>query len=711
MCLVRAARHSFKTTVDLQNFIRNVGGLDKDLNDRILGLSPDTIIRDENVIRAWAELLTLRKLPHPHLGYSEVAVWSAVDHLVSIAAIASQRASNNAGTPPADAQLGTLSGSTTTCSPITPQKPPRELPDDTPVHFNSGLHLSTSPQIHAHVDPYLRTELRDTVLKDVRGFSTFFNGITETEWACAISCPEACACQWPESVHNDCAREVEPAAISPVPSFPSTSNPSQRSILDWFTTFNQAISSPRRFYSSPTRALSHSHSSSKRQCDLFLAKRSSATATLPGYTHAWHNVLVPAELKASPSEDCTSDTIVQLAGYVREVFGSQLNRRLVHGFTICGPYFRCYLFDRAGVSISQRLCITKNDRTEALFARILAGYMDMSAQELGFDTHYIYPESTHPDGPVSCMPTSLAHKPAHLLFNGHKFKLLKTLFHRPVIVSRGTLCWLAEDPASGKLCVIKDSWRASWRTSEGQLLALAGDRGVLGISPPLDYGDVKIPGNGSDNDLDSICNLRSGLFYSSATRVILPMRLADGIYFLSTTQCVPVNIEITVSAKRRSGEQLGSEHRKTTKLNSSEQTLTSEASSNQTPTAGASNSSGSLKANSYKSRSATKSGTRSKLSRTSLTNAAVPGTTTEYSTLVDPSRPPGGFMQLTHSVIVTSPIGERIEKFRSIRELLEAFRDAISCTYYLLINSAAAIFNAYLKARPQIPCRIRPNSP
>lgn len=679
MGLIGAASNSFSTTFELQSFLRKVGGFNQSLNDRILNLSPDIIVRDPDVIRAWAELLSLRKLPHPQLEYSEAVIWSAVDHLVSIATSASQRST------PTDH----LSGSTATCSPITPRKHPPQLQDDTPVHANSALPFNTRAQTHAQVDPYLRTELRDTVLKDVRGFATFFDGITEAEWTCAVTCPPICACQWPEPVYNNRALEVDPVPTPQVPHFPSNKNPSESSVLDWFASFNEVFLSPRGFYPSPTRALSHSNSSSKRQCDLFLAKPIAS----PGGTHGWHDVLVPAELKASPSADCTSDTIIQLASYVREVFGAQFNRRFVHAFTICGPYFRCYLFDRAGVSISQRLCITKNDRTQALLARILAGYMYMSAQELGFDTNYLYPENTDPDGPVSCMPTLLAPNPKYLRFGGRKFRLIKTLFHRAVIVSRGTLCWLAQDVLSGEECVIKDSWRASWRTSEGRLLQLAGDRGVLGITQPVVYGDVKIASNVGDNyQVDSIDSLRSGLSYSSAIRVILPMKPADGLYFLSSTKCVPVNAEATGSAKRRSGDPLGSENRKAAKPNSNSENRKaakpnsisqSKTSSTQTRTTGASKSSRSSKANSYNSRSATKS-EWSQACRQPTSTAVTPGTTTEYSTLVDPSCPPGGFMQLTHSVIVTSLVGERIEKFGSIRELLEAYRDAIRCHQSLI---------------------------
>ncbi|RPB27291.1 hypothetical protein L211DRAFT_775225, partial [Terfezia boudieri ATCC MYA-4762] len=78
-------------------------------------------------------------------------------------------------------------------------------------------------------------------------------------------------------------------------------------------------------------------------------------------------------------------TIVQLAAYVREVFGAQFTRRFVHAFTICGSFVRCYLFDRAGVSISERINIRKNHRTEELFIRILQSYASMDPTQLGFD--------------------------------------------------------------------------------------------------------------------------------------------------------------------------------------------------------------------------------------------------------------------------------------------------------------------------------------
>ena len=44
------------------------------------------------------------------------------------------------------------------------------------------------------------------------------------------------------------------------------------------------------------------------------------------------------EHKSNPNEDHSKKTLKQLAGYAREVFGSQSDRRFVPGFTIRGPW-------------------------------------------------------------------------------------------------------------------------------------------------------------------------------------------------------------------------------------------------------------------------------------------------------------------------------------------------------------------------------------
>jgi len=659
LALVEGASRNPKTIIQLQSFLVQVGYMNQQPDPRILRVSPDTIIRDEHVIHAWATLLSLEQV-------SDASIWSALNHLVSVAT--GQPANIDGNTSPSEILHRT--GVATAPSPVTPPRRPPHVQDDTPFHANSSLSFSSS-RTHAVVDPYLRTELRDTVLKDVKGFYRFFHGITEAEWNCVINCPFVCACSWPESRSGDNSGAVTHSVVSP---FPPETKPSERSVLGWFATFNQHLDSspsPRQFYTSSTRSLTHSSTSSQRLCDLFLAP---TITTDTCHLHAWPNVLVPAELKASPTQDCSSDTIVQLASYAREVFGAQVNRRFVHAFTICGQFLRCYLFDRAGVSISERLHVGKNDKAQALFGRILKGYAGMSAPELGFDIHYEYSSTPTGTESLSSIPTSSTPEPRFLHFQNHRFKLIRILFHRPVIVSRGTLCWLAVDVDSGEECVIKDSWRASWRTSEGELLARAKDCGVWGISKLLFYGDVKW-----ESGIDRIGNLREGLAYNSASRVMLPMKLADGMYVLSSARTVPVKAlnltSGTAMAKRpsHSREQTSSGPRKAAKLNGSNRSRTSRGSYERV-----SEQSRSLKKNNDDTSPIENFGTMRQSSSTTATPIPVTPTT-EYSTLIDPSCPRGLFMDLTHSIIITSSVGETIENFTSIRELLEVFRDAIKC--------------------------------
>ena len=75
----------------------------------------------------------------------------------------------------------------------------------------------------------------------------------------------------------------------------------------------------RRYYTSVNKVLRGSEAD--RKLDIFLTP---ADAALPDGEHDWSNVLV-IDIQ-NPDEDRSAKTLVQLAGYVREVFGSQLER-------------------------------------------------------------------------------------------------------------------------------------------------------------------------------------------------------------------------------------------------------------------------------------------------------------------------------------------------------------------------------------------------
>ncbi|KAF8416442.1 hypothetical protein EV426DRAFT_626679 [Tirmania nivea] len=638
--LVRRLPDDTALAFSFQAFLFALTALNESLKQPIfdfLRLFPSNITSNTNLLDACAELVALGESPE------EDAVWSAVTHILSPSSSPTTPRSSQHLTPPPAPQ------------PLTPRKPPPELPDDTPVHVSSGLLFSESARTHADVDPYLRTELRSTVFKDVQGFHAFFPGVTEREWVCAVRCPISCTCDW-----------LEPLDLAPyadeVMRFPPQPYPSERSVIDWFNNFNQRPVG-RRFYGSGSKALDHS--SCTRQCDIFLAPISRNNQE----RHSWYDVLVPGELKASAGKDCTSDTIVQLAGYVREVFGSQVNRRFIHAFTICGSMFRCYLFDRSGGSISDRFDIRKNGKTENLFVRILLGYVAMSPQQLGFDTNYTT------KGGTAFIPSRSVPLPTYLTFRGGLFQLIEKLFHRPVIVSRGTLCWLAQDEC-GRLCVIKDTWRAGWRISEGELLSLAEILGVWGLPQPLLYGDVTNSSAGNTL-LDQISQLRSPLSYTTAKRVIFTEKHGDRIYLLSSgvAPTVSSSSHSATSKKRPSVGPSSSGIRKLAKVDSTSTSAMQDTNQTRNPIQAQSEGEPVGKAKTQ-NEVAAEANSRSENSAVDIIPTFIPSTLLSVGRASLLDKP---FIDRTHSIIVSNAVGKRIEEFSSIRELLEAFRDAIRC--------------------------------
>lgn len=93
----------------------------------------------------------------------------------------------------------------------------------------------------------------------------------------------------------------------------------------------------------------------------------------------WSTVLVIGEHKQNPNKDrFVKKKPVQLAGYTREVFGSQLEQRLVLGFTICGS-----VATRSNLYNSEQLDIKKEPKK---FIRVIAEHTLMTDAELGSNT-------------------------------------------------------------------------------------------------------------------------------------------------------------------------------------------------------------------------------------------------------------------------------------------------------------------------------------
>jgi hypothetical protein len=105
----------------------------------------------------------------------------------------------------------------------------------------------------------------------------------------------------------------------------------------WFMKFPDNVFSGlgRRYYTSANKVLRASEAD--RKLDIFLTPTDAAlqTASTTGQMY-----LSFGEHKQNPDEDRSTKALVQMAGYTREVFGSQPDRRFVPGFTICGSLMR-----------------------------------------------------------------------------------------------------------------------------------------------------------------------------------------------------------------------------------------------------------------------------------------------------------------------------------------------------------------------------------
>lgn len=142
--------------------------------------------------------------------------------------------------------------------------------------------------------------------------------------------------------------------------------------FEWFMKFQDTALSGfrRRYYTSTNKLLRDSEADWK--LEIFLTP---ADAALPDGEHDGSNVLVIGEHKQNPDEDRSAKTLVRLAGYAREVFGSQPERRFVPGFTICGSLIRLWVFDRSGPYNSEKFDIHNEPER---FVKVLAGYALMS---------------------------------------------------------------------------------------------------------------------------------------------------------------------------------------------------------------------------------------------------------------------------------------------------------------------------------------------
>jgi hypothetical protein len=312
---------------------------------------------------------------------------------------------------------------------------------DTPLRSSSASQRGIE-QTHDEVDQRILEELTGRVYYDVgEFFERYFEGKV-----------------WTNNTRDIYEKSRDQYAEGRWSGWPEPS--AQGSFFEWFMKFQDTVlrGLHRRYFTSANKVLRGSEAD--RKLDIFLTP---ANVALPNGEHDWSNVLVIGEHKQNPDEDGSTKTLLQLAGYAREVFGSQPDRRFVPGFTICGSMMRLWVFDRSGPYSSEKFDIHKEPER---FVRVITGYALMTEAELGLNTFI------RRDGNK------------HIVAQGLRICLEdKPLAWQRAIVCRGTACYRGrnKDPG-GWEHVVKFPWPSDKRCREGDLLKLAKERGVKGIA-------------------------------------------------------------------------------------------------------------------------------------------------------------------------------------------------------------------------------------
>ncbi|PQE07985.1 hypothetical protein CJF30_00011335 [Rutstroemia sp. NJR-2017a BBW] len=354
---------------------------------------------------------------------------------------------------------------------------------DTPLRSSSASQRGVE-QTHDEVDQRILEELTGRVYYDVGDFyERYFEGKSWTNNT--------------RDIYEESRAQYAEGRWSGWPE-PSLQGP----FFEWFMKFQDTILSGhgRRYYTSASEVLRGSEAD--RKLDMFLA---STDAVLLSGEHDWSNVLIIGEHKQNPDDDGSTKTLVQLAGYVREVFGSQPERRFVPGFTICGSIMRLWVSDRSGSYNSEKFDVHKEPER---FIRVIAGYALMTDAELGLNT-FVKHDSNGKYIVARDVKISLEDKP---------------IASTKAIVCRGTTCYRGRRSDSTEWdYVVKFAWPSDKRQREGELLKLAKERGVTGIATWFNHKQIVI-----DGDPDTTSHFRRDMKFGRPRKLSSKASWVDG---------------------------------------------------------------------------------------------------------------------------------------------------------------------------------------
>uniref|UniRef100_A0A8H7NHF6 non-specific serine/threonine protein kinase n=1 Tax=Bionectria ochroleuca TaxID=29856 RepID=A0A8H7NHF6_BIOOC len=354
--------------------------------------------------------------------------------------------------------------------------PPRPIPSSiqqTPLSQNTSG-LVNSSEFRQDVDPILKLELGPLYAGLPNFHNVFFGDVSDLD---RVS----------KTVFRRCTEGDHPLFTDGWTGWPATAKESD--VLAWFGSIipkleafaSDRIPTPttrRKLLSQPRTPLIGS--TGKRSMDIgFVNSDITYNPDSEDLRYRWLHILVAGELKSNPKADTASIAWIDLARYVREIFGAQENRRFVLGFTLCGSLMR-----DGGLR----------------FVMTILGFLRMNGEMLGFDP------TIRASGDEKYIDIERNDRIERLIID-------EVMRRAHCIAGRATVCWRAhrkEDPQTP--LVIKDSWQYPDRDEEGELLRDATEKGVANVARYYHHETVRV--QGANDDIQQ--SIRKGLDVTKA---------------------------------------------------------------------------------------------------------------------------------------------------------------------------------------------------
>lgn len=407
--------------------------------------------------------------------------------------------------------------------------------------------------------------------------------------------------------------------------------PTHTAFFKWFWELDTTFPSERRskYYTSFNKRLDIS--GCNRLLDLFLAPRD---LSMCQGRYSWRDVRVIGKFKESFS-DRNQLEIAEFCGYARDVFISQPTRLFLHGFFLRGSIMELWVFDRSGPYICKSFDAHKHPNR---FIKVILAYTMMSDEELGLNM-FIKEDDI---GKWIMIKGEGQAKEERLDLDDQPIAFQRA------IVCGGTTCYRARRQGVSRWeFVVKFSWRSDKRPAEGELLKLAKEKQVWGIAQIFGH-----------QDLTSVERLRQGLQFGKPRSF-----QSVSIGSLYETQSKPDSNNLKSNLSPILGVGSG-----TTALPSS--SPSGQKRKAEEETAAMCHSKRPRSSGIFGQTDTANQATRDQVDTKNIAEEAKP-------TSLVPSKDNDSFRNRILCCLVISPPGRAIDQFISIKEYLQALRDAI----------------------------------